>query len=60
VEGLLPTRQFAKLIGMPPSWVQRHQERGTLPAAWVHQRPQGQFELYFERDDVARYQQTED
>lgn len=56
-EGLLSATEFAKRIKQPASWVRSHQERGTLPAAWVHQRPDGRYEVFFDPEDIDEHLQ---
>ena len=56
-QGVISEFEFARAIGQPVSWVRRMEERGYLPAAWVHVAPRGNVELFFEVDDVAAHRQ---
>lgn len=51
-EGLLVDREYARATGRPLSSVRRAVERDELAAAWVHRRPNGTYELFFDPSDI--------
>lgn len=57
IKGLIRDREFAAAIRQPVTWVRRMQERGSLPAAWIHRYPNGAVGLFFTQEDVDRHRQ---
>jgi superfamily II DNA or RNA helicase len=58
MKGLISERDFASAIRQPVGWVRRMQERGSLPATWIHRYPNGVVGLFFTEDDIDRHRQA--
>lgn len=53
-EGLITDRNLARALSQPVGWVRRMEKYGFLPAAWVHVRPAGTVDLYYDASDLSR------
>lgn len=51
-EGLIPLREFAQLVGERPKTIRDRQQKGFIPASWVHRPAPGHVDLFFTPRDV--------
>ena len=57
-EGLLPMTVFAQRIGVEFRTLAVRLRVGQLLPAWIHKRPSGRVEYYFNADDVVSHRRA--